>query len=368
MKFALIAFVLLFFTEPFPQQASSYFPQQLGYKWNYNIAILDSLNNHVPELNFFRKDSSAFIDEFEGKESYHILTKTAAEEIINFLPYSDTNYVHLDGSLGYEYRQTIDFDFILSLLDSTTLNTLLPFFEVLEVFNGWYSNYRFDANLNQQYEIAEIDTTLFYDSLEVPLRFSSLGRRLQDENIQTPLGEFLCKKFVISNSINYLVIIPPLPPIVIPVFSMTDTVWIAPDNWIVKEVVPSTNIDLTLANLGEYNIPGFRREIAEEITSVLEESSEIFTYSLEQNYPNPFNPVTNIRFNTHKTGYVRIKIFDITGREVATIIDEVLNPGLFEINFNAENLSSGNYFYQFEFTELNSRMSYIETKKMTLIK
>ena len=57
MKFALIAFVLLFFTEPFPQQASSYFPQQLGYKWNYNIAILDSLNNHVPELNFFRKDS-----------------------------------------------------------------------------------------------------------------------------------------------------------------------------------------------------------------------------------------------------------------------------------------------------------------------
>ncbi|HAY34152.1 MAG TPA: T9SS type A sorting domain-containing protein [Ignavibacteria bacterium] len=68
-------------------------------------------------------------------------------------------------------------------------------------------------------------------------------------------------------------------------------------------------------------------------------------YDLKQNYPNPFNPSTKINFAIPKTGNVSLKIFDIAGKEVANLLNEVLPPGEYEYKFNAENLSSGAYFY-----------------------
>jgi len=68
-------------------------------------------------------------------------------------------------------------------------------------------------------------------------------------------------------------------------------------------------------------------------------------YELNQNYPNPFNPSTIIRFAIPKTGQVNLKIFDIAGKEVANLVNEVLSPGEYEYKFNAANLSSGSYFY-----------------------
>jgi hypothetical protein len=85
-------------------------------------------------------------------------------------------------------------------------------------------------------------------------------------------------------------------------------------------------------------------------------------WQLYQNYPNPFNPSTNIKFSVAKAGAVKLKVFDVTGREVKTLIDEVKNPGSYEVNFNAGNLTSGVYFYR-----LVSEGTVL-TKKMVLIK
>ena len=87
-------------------------------------------------------------------------------------------------------------------------------------------------------------------------------------------------------------------------------------------------------------------------------------FELSQNYPNPFNPVTNIKFSLPESfvGNVMLKVFDITGKEVATLINGNMNGGNHNASFDASALSSGIYFYKI------SAGSYTDVKKMTLIK
>lgn len=85
-------------------------------------------------------------------------------------------------------------------------------------------------------------------------------------------------------------------------------------------------------------------------------------YTLSQNYPNPFNPVTNIKFSIPNTGIVKLVVFDILGREVATLVNETKTAGSYVVDFDASSLSSGAYFYRLE------SGNYTETKKMLLVK
>ena len=85
-------------------------------------------------------------------------------------------------------------------------------------------------------------------------------------------------------------------------------------------------------------------------------------YSLSQNYPNPFNPTTNIKLQIAKSGFVKLTVFDITGREAAILVNENLNAGEYNVDFNASGLSSGVYFYRIE------TAGFTDVKKMTLIK
>lgn len=87
-----------------------------------------------------------------------------------------------------------------------------------------------------------------------------------------------------------------------------------------------------------------------------------YMYSLSQNYPNPFNPTTNFRFRIANFGLVQLKVFNILGEEVATLVNEELKPGSYEVRFDGTNLSSGVYFYQIK------SGSFIDTKKMVLVK
>jgi hypothetical protein len=86
------------------------------------------------------------------------------------------------------------------------------------------------------------------------------------------------------------------------------------------------------------------------------------SYKLGQNYPNPFNPVTTIKFSIPKSGYVEIKLYDVLGKEVATLVSDPYNAGEYRVDFNASNLPSGTYFYRLESN------GFIDTKKMILIK
>ena len=85
-------------------------------------------------------------------------------------------------------------------------------------------------------------------------------------------------------------------------------------------------------------------------------------YSLNQNYPNPFNPTTTIKYGIPKTGNVTLKIYDLLGREVTTLVNEKKDPGVYYIDFDATNLASGIYLYKIESGDFSA------VKKMMLIK
>jgi hypothetical protein len=98
-----------------------------------------------------------------------------------------------------------------------------------------------------------------------------------------------------------------------------------------------------------------------------DENEVLNEFSLFQNYPNPFNPSTTIRYQITKTEFVTLKVYDILGRDVATLVNEEEPAGSYEVQFNSHsgegrNLTSGIYFYQIKAGE------YSETKKMILLK
>ncbi|MDD5363436.1 MAG: T9SS type A sorting domain-containing protein [Ignavibacteria bacterium] len=85
-------------------------------------------------------------------------------------------------------------------------------------------------------------------------------------------------------------------------------------------------------------------------------------YNLKQNFPNPFNPVTKISFDIPKSGLVTLKVYNILGTEIATLVNEVKNPGSYLVDFNASALSSGVYFYKMETGGFSA------VKRMVLVK
>jgi subtilisin-like proprotein convertase family protein len=85
-------------------------------------------------------------------------------------------------------------------------------------------------------------------------------------------------------------------------------------------------------------------------------------FKLSQNYPNPFNPATRINFSVAETGNIKLTVYDILGKEVSVLVNKTLNPGEYNIEFNAGELTSGVYFYRLEAD------SFSDIKKMILVK
>ncbi|MCU0414870.1 MAG: serine hydrolase [Ignavibacteriaceae bacterium] len=103
-------------------------------------------------------------------------------------------------------------------------------------------------------------------------------------------------------------------------------------------------------------------DYAQDITEVDEISNPISEFYLEQNYPNPFNPSTKIKYSIPQLSNVVIKVFDILGNEIETLVNEEKPAGTYEVTWNAKQLPSGVYFYQLRAGE------FIQTRKMILIK
>jgi len=92
------------------------------------------------------------------------------------------------------------------------------------------------------------------------------------------------------------------------------------------------------------------------------ETTQPFTFKLEQNHPNPFNPATTIRFSLPSSERVTLRILDMLGNEVATLLNETKSPGHYEIQFEGSTLASGIYFYKLE------TKKFIAIRKMLLLK
>jgi hypothetical protein len=91
------------------------------------------------------------------------------------------------------------------------------------------------------------------------------------------------------------------------------------------------------------------------------------SFYLSQNYPNPFNPTTNIKFSIPSNGTVTLKVYNMLGNEVSTLVNGNMNTGVYAVDFNAANLSSGTYIYKINFVGANGK-SFSDVKKLTLIK
>jgi len=103
--------------------------------------------------------------------------------------------------------------------------------------------------------------------------------------------------------------------------------------------------------------------LKEIVTSITEETDFIFTdYVLNNNYPNPFNPTTKISFSIAENGYTILKMYDVLGNEISTLIKKELVAGRYDVDFNASNLPSGIYFYRLSVNDFTN------TKKMILLK
>ena len=135
-------------------------------------------------------------------------------------------------------------------------------------------------------------------------------------------------------------------------------------------VIPTVSTLLISNNYifaGTYSYSLWRRSLSDIIG--LKQISEIVpaVYSLHQNYPNPFNPSTKIRYKIKDSRFVTLKVYDILGKEIVTLVNEKQSPGEYEVPFSINQFSgyqlpSGVYFYQLRAGDL------VETKKMILLK
>ena len=120
--------------------------------------------------------------------------------------------------------------------------------------------------------------------------------------------------------------------------------------------------------MSEFGIGRFQQGISINIWKVLasNESDNTLelpsTFSLNQNYPNPFNPATVISYQLPVSSSVKMEVFDLTGRSIATLVDGVMPAGYHEVSFDASGLSSGIYIYRIQ------SGTFSQTGKMMLVK
>ncbi len=327
------------------QSAASFFPTQLGYKWHYTVATLDSLQNIIPGSERSRIDSLAGEMMYQGKLAKVILT------LNDLLP--DTSFVSLEGSNGFQYIGTT---FALGMLPPGIADSLQTLF-------GWYSTFRFAQPINQTYILLTRSFTVPLDSnTTLPLVITITGRRLSDQTVSVPFGTFTnAKRFLITTSVGTQVLPPPFPPL--PLFSIPDTTWIAQETWIVKRITPSVTINLSTFGFPPLTLPGQRIVLSTPSLSVPHQHTSS-TFELAQNYPNPFNPTTTFTYRLPNASHVRLEVFDVLGRKVVTLVDAWQGAGNYDIMFNSAqfNLTSGVYFYRL------TAGAYSETRKMILSK
>jgi hypothetical protein len=112
---------------------------------------------------------------------------------------------------------------------------------------------------------------------------------------------------------------------------------------------------------------GFWYARGEAVTAVGSICDLPLAFRLDQNFPNPFNPTTLINYQLSSESGVKIRVYDVLGREIAVIVDERQQAGVHSVSFHATNLASGVYFYRIE-AKGNSGVSFVSTRKMMLVK
>ena len=102
--------------------------------------------------------------------------------------------------------------------------------------------------------------------------------------------------------------------------------------------------------------------IPQALVGIADDNHSVYSFNLAQNYPNPFNPTTKITYSVAQRNHVSLKVYDMLGREVASLVNTTKDAGTYEVNFNASSLASGLYIYKIQ------AGNFVQSKKMMLLK
>jgi hypothetical protein len=338
--------VFFIFLNVHAQNAADYFPSTMGTLWHFSSYLLDSLQQPIESSRILETDSIAGTINIDGKLATLIVTKIGA------LP--ESSYFAVEGQSLSTYVNAIPG------IDSLPLPELQQFFGSVR---GWYQYLRFGTSTGQNlpYLLLQRDTTLTLDSIPLKLRFMVTATRHAPQNISTPAGTFETVPFEISFSVNYMLGIFPIP-----IFKIPDTIYVAKNMFVVREAQPAIQFSSDTLGIAGLNIPG-RLRVLDSYTIVptavrLEKNSIPSEFNLLQNYPNPFNGMTNYELRMRNEEHIDLKVYDMLGREVASLVEGVLQPGVYRIQWDARNIPSGVYY-----ARLNSDQFSI-TRKTFLIK
>jgi hypothetical protein len=137
-------------------------------------------------------------------------------------------------------------------------------------------------------------------------------------------------------------------------------------SWSNPSWIPSDNSFPVDINGDTYHFTGYHIAIAYIVMDISDVPGDVTTiadgYALSQNYPNPFNPSTAIRYSLSGTGPVTLKIYDLLGREVTTLVNGIEQPGTHSVEWDASSVSGGVYFYRMQAGDFTS------AKKLLLLK
>lgn len=134
--------------------------------------------------------------------------------------------------------------------------------------------------------------------------------------------------------------------------------WTIPNTPASESLVKITDV----SNSELYDISQSTFIIIQDVTGVLESKDIPISYSLYQNFPNPYNPSATIKYQIPNAGFVVLKVYDVLGNVVATLVNEQNEAGSYQVLFDASALSSGVYIYQISVND------FVDTKKMILMK
>ncbi len=286
-------------------EALKYYPLQTGNYWEYVAYSYEIIPYNV--------DSSFYSLEVTGDTtlSNNKLYKVITHKNIPFDGYISKTYERIDSATACVYRFRDDPLFVDNeyLIDSLLV-------EPGEYFGGSYTGFT-----STQGVFLTLCLDIYEDSV---LNYPTKIRELEDESGIPATNLLFAKGFGFINSSSCE-------------FTCGATV-------------------LRYANIDSV-------EYGTQITAVSDKKNEQpENFLLYQNYPNPFNPVTNIEFLLPHPGFVTLKVYDVLGNEIRTLVMEEKNSGRYQVTFDGANLSSGLYFY------VMRSGNYVQSRKMLLIK
>lgn len=297
-------------------------------------------------------------------EQIHMKKIILVSVFLSSIIYSQENYFPLEIGNYWQFKvthystpqdsQVIGYDYMQVLCDTLLENHLQPVKKVKSIpIAPWYSDslqyLQYDSRTN-----SIIEYSVWADSGAVLFNFNALP---YDSwySLHTQMSYY---GFDTINIFNSALLVKPffgglIPSFVYQLAENFGPVKIVNDqSYVITSVF---NFDLVYAKINgiEYG----------QLVSVKDkELKSLAEFTLSQNYPNPFNPSTKIKYSIPKTSFVALNVFDILGREVATIVNEEKTIGNYEVEFDGKNLPSGVYFYKFKVGD------FIEIRKMVLLR